>query len=45
MEEDRYSQEISSHIEREAKLKRGEDGINAADDSDLVNEFKELVAT
>ena len=44
MEEDRYQTEINEHIEREAKLARDDD-CNGEDESDLVNDFKELVAT
>lgn len=43
MEEDRYQQEISQHIERESRNK-GDDNQDDTD-TDLVNEFKELVAT
>lgn len=41
MEEDRYQQEIAFQIERESK-RSSEDQAN---DTDLVNEFKELVNT
>lgn len=46
MEEDRYHQEITGHIEREERRARGDDEQgNGEDEADLVNEFKELVAT
>lgn len=46
MEEDRYTQEVAYHIEREAKRQREGFVTNDGeeDELDLVNEFKELVA-
>ena len=50
MEEDAYQQEISQHVEREARKARelagpgSGDGADGEDDLDLVNQFKELVA-
>ena len=45
MEEDRYQQEIAQHIEKEASRARNDAGQGGSNDLDLVNEFKELVAT
>ena len=44
MEEDRYQQEINQHIERATREAQGEDGKDEQE-LDLVNQFKELVAT
>ena len=45
MEEDRYQQEIATHIERETRRQQGDSPDGDGTDQDLVNEFKELVAT
>ena len=46
MEEDRYQQEISTHIERETRKQQLEDGGDEeGEGADLVNQFKQLVAT